>query len=294
MYSGFHFLCSKRCTVAGASSFALKFCRTLGKNLSWCAPLSPPKFEKESEKEALFLANPLSSFPPFAGATLGHNITNPQLTVVLWPCRAAPMRYNSKTLGWAYSRVLLSVWPLAVLRLVFTDTTRLTGWENAPLSFLFAFSVTNGSKTSEIWRRKDFLLVCIRKACMLRYCTHFSQLGENSSAGHAFTLFFQNTPFSLFDLSWKAVIKSKNTFNNNLRQALLSSFVYSVVHFYVGADSFRFKHFLPKLNLHLNFSSGLRDVAVCIKLSAFLSYYRNFLRNETANFRFTENCTLPK
>ena len=44
---------------------------------------------------------------------------------------------------------------------------------------------------------------------------------------------------------------------------------------------------LPKLNLHLNFYSGLTD-------SGPLSRYRNVLRTETANFRFTENCTLPK
>ena len=46
-----------------------------------CAPF---QFQKESEMEARFLANPFSSFPPFAGETLGcHNVTNSQLTVDL-------------------------------------------------------------------------------------------------------------------------------------------------------------------------------------------------------------------
>ena len=42
---------------------------------------------------------------------------------------------------------------------------------NAPLSLLVAFSGIKGSKTSEIWRRKNFLPLGIRKACMLPYCT---------------------------------------------------------------------------------------------------------------------------
>ena len=52
--------------------------------------------------------------------------------------------------------------------------------------------------------------------------------------------------------------------------------------------------FYFKLNHYLNFSSGLADAAACSKLSGSLSCYRNFLHAETANFRFTKNCTLPK
>ena len=52
--------------------------------------------------------------------------------------------------------------------------------------------------------------------------------------------------------------------------------------------------FLPELNLYLNFSSGLTDAAACLLTSGSHSRYRFFLRTETANFRFTENCTLPK
>ena len=60
----------------------------------------PPQFQKESGKEVRFLANPLCSFPPFAGATLGcYNVTIPQFSVDLLTCRAAPMGYNSVSLG---------------------------------------------------------------------------------------------------------------------------------------------------------------------------------------------------
>ena len=90
----------------------------------------PPQFQKESKKEARFLANPLSSFPPFAGATLGcYNVTNPQFTLDLLTCRAPSMGYNNVPLGRVYSRVSLLVWLLAVVRLAFTGKIRLTGRE---------------------------------------------------------------------------------------------------------------------------------------------------------------------
>ena len=123
-YSGFHFLCSKLRTLADASSFGVKLCRMWKKSVVVCPP---PQFQKESEKEARFLANPLSSLPPFAGATLGcYNVTNPQFTLdLLWVL----MGYNSVPLGRAYSRFSLSVWLLAVVRLAFTNKIRLTGRE---------------------------------------------------------------------------------------------------------------------------------------------------------------------
>ena len=105
-----------------------KIMSNVGKNLSWCALV--PNFKKESEKEARFLANPLSSFPPFAGATLGcFNVPNPQFTLDLLTCRAPPMGYNSVLLGRVYSRVSLSVWLLSGIRLAFTDKIWLTGRE---------------------------------------------------------------------------------------------------------------------------------------------------------------------
>ena len=107
---------------------------------------------------------------------------------------------------------------MAVVRLAFTDKTRFSWTRNASLSLLIAFSVTNGSKTSEIWRRND--------ACMLRYCGRtFSQLGENSSAGHVFTPLFQNTSFSLFNFMLKSCWEVKNKFNNNIRKGLLFLYV---------------------------------------------------------------------
>ena len=91
---------------------------------------------------------------------------------------------------------------------------------------LIAFWVTNGSETSELWRRKEFLLLCIRKACMLRYCALSRSLvkilRQDTSLAH-----FSKTLRSLcLILSWRAVVKSKNKFHNNLRQGLLFRYVY--------------------------------------------------------------------
>ena len=127
-YSGFHFLCSKLWTVADTSSFAPKLCRMLEK-ICRGVPSSPIS-KRIRKKEARFLANPFSSFPTFAGAALGcYNVTNPHFSVDLLTCQAAPMGYNSVSLGWVYSWVSLSVWSLAAVRPAFTDKIRLTGWE---------------------------------------------------------------------------------------------------------------------------------------------------------------------
>ena len=136
------------------------------------------------------------------------------------------MEYNSVPLGRVYSRVSLSASLLAVVWLAFTDKFRLTGREMLLCLSLIAFSETNGSKTSEIWRRKEFLLLCIRKACMLRYCalsrSEVKIRLQDTSLPH-----FCKTHCSLcLILSWKAVVKSKNKFNNNLRQGLLFLYVY--------------------------------------------------------------------
>ena len=72
---------------------------------------------------------------------------------------------------------------------------------------------------------------------------------------------------------------------NNLQELL-----FTVIHFYFGADLISVQAFLPKLNLYLNFAT-----AGCSGASQpMTNRHRNFLRTETANFRFTENCTLPK
>ena len=76
--------------------------------------------------------------------------------------------------------VSLSVWLLAVVRLAiaFTDKTRLTGREML-LCLCWLLFQKRSSKTSEIWRRKEFSLLCIRKACMLSYCA----LSRNVTGG---------------------------------------------------------------------------------------------------------------
>ena len=169
----------------------------------------PPQFQKESEKDVHFLANPLSSFPPFAGATLGcYNVTIPQFSVEVLTCRAAPMGYNSVLLGWVYSRVSLSVWPLAVVRLAFTDKIRLTGREMLLYLVDCFFSNQRQWNKRALAPQRIFTGVHTQSlyATLLRA---FSQLGENSSAGHVFIPFFQSTSFSLFDFILKGSCKVK-------------------------------------------------------------------------------------
>ena len=93
-----------------------------------------------------------------------------------------------------------------------------------------AFSVTNGSKTSKIlapqrvftvvhtqglyakfWRRKEFLLLCIRKACMLRYCALSRSLVKIRVQDTHARIYptFQNTSFSLFDFIFQGYCKDK-------------------------------------------------------------------------------------
>ena len=117
----------------------------------------PPQFQKESEKEARFLANPLGSFPPFAGATLGcYNVTNPQFTLDLLTCRAPPMGYNSVLSGRVYSRVSLSVWLLSVVRLAFTDKIRLTGREMLLCLCWLLFQKLTAVKQAKFGAAKNF------------------------------------------------------------------------------------------------------------------------------------------
>ena len=169
----------------------------------------PPQFQKESEKEVRFLANPLSLFPPFAGATLGcYNVTIPQFSVDLLTCRAVPMGYKSVSLGWVYSRVSLSVWPLAVVRLAFTDKIRLTGQEMLLYLCWLLFQQPTAVKQANFGSQRIFAVVHTQSL----YATlsrAFSQLSENSSAGHDFSPFFQNTSLSLFDFILKGCCKVK-------------------------------------------------------------------------------------
>ena len=74
--------------------------------------------------------------------------------------------------------------------------------------------------------RKEFLLLCIRKACMLRYRA-LSRTLVKILRQDTFLAHFSKTLCSLcLILSWRAVVKSKNKFRNNLRQGLLFHYVY--------------------------------------------------------------------
>ena len=95
----------------------------VGKNLLWCALL--PNVQKNQKRKLVSSQIRLVHSP-----TLGcYNVTNSQFSVDLWTCQAASIRYNSVPLGWVYNRVSLSVWPMAVVRLVSINKARLTGRE---------------------------------------------------------------------------------------------------------------------------------------------------------------------
>ena len=102
---------------------------------------------------------------------------------------------------------------------------------NAPSSLWIAFSVTNGCKTSEIWRRKEPSLSCIRLACMIRFCTCSHNLMkvhiQDTSLPH-----FSKTGCSLcLILTWKTGVKSKTKFNNIFRRGLVFLYGYFYHHF---------------------------------------------------------------
>ena len=135
------------------------------------------------------------------------------------------MGYKSVSLGWVYSRVSLSVWPLAVVRPAFTDKIRLTGQEMLLYLCWLLFQQPTAVKQANFWSQRIFAVVHTQSL----YATlsrAFSQLGENSSAGQVFSPFFQNTSFSLFDFILKGCCKVKKQFHNNLRHGLLFHYVY--------------------------------------------------------------------
>ena len=89
-----------------------------------------------------------------------------------------------------------------------------------------AFSVTDGSETSKLWRRKELFLLCIRKACMLRYCALSRSLVKIRRQDRSLAHFSKTLRSLCLILCWRAVVKSKNKFNNILRQGLLFIYVY--------------------------------------------------------------------
>ena len=118
------------------------------------------------------------------------------------------MGYKSVSFGWVYSRVSLSVWPLAVVRLAFTDKIRLTGQGMLLYLCWLLFQRPTAVKQANFASQRIFTVVHTQSL----YATlsrAFSQLGENSSAGHVFSPFFHNTSFSLFDFILRGCCKVK-------------------------------------------------------------------------------------
>ena len=135
------------------------------------------------------------------------------------------MGYNSVLLGRVYSPVSLSVWLLSVVRLEFTDKIRLTGREMLLCLCWLLFQKLTAVKQAKFGAAKNFTVVHTQSlyATLLRA---FSQLGENSSEDTSVAHFSKILRCLCLILSWKAVVKSRNNFNNNLRQGLLFLYVY--------------------------------------------------------------------
>ena len=117
------------------------------------------------------------------------------------------MVHNSVPLGRVYSRLSLSVWLLAVVRLAFTYKIRLTGRETLICLCWLLFQKLTAVKQAKLGASKNFLRLCISKACMLRYCALSRSLAkirlQDTSLPH-----FSKTLRSLcVTLSWKAVVK---------------------------------------------------------------------------------------
>ena len=66
------------------------------------------------------------------------------------------MGYNNVSLGWVCSRVSLSVWPLAVVQLAFSDKIRLTGREMLPCFCWLLFQCPTAVKQAKLAAAKNF------------------------------------------------------------------------------------------------------------------------------------------
>ena len=182
----------------------------------------PPQFKKIQEKKFVSSQIRLDHFPHLRGQLWG--VTTSQYHRFLSIFWHVGLR-RCVSLGWVHSGVSLSVWPLAVVRLAFTDKIRLTGREMLLYLCWLLFSNQWQWNKQTLVPKRIFTVVHTQSlyATLLRA---FSQLGENSSAGHVFSPLFQNTSFSLFDFILKRCCKVKNKFHNNLWQGLLFRYVY--------------------------------------------------------------------
>ena len=78
------------------------------------------------------------------------------------------------------------------------------------------------------WNKRTLApqLLCIRKACMLRYCALSRSLVKFRRQDTSFAHFSRTLRSLCLILSWRALVKSKNKFNKNLRQGPPFHYVY--------------------------------------------------------------------
>ena len=203
----------------------------VGKNLSWCALL--PNFKKNQKRKLVSSQIRLVHFPHLRGQLCGVTSQIHSFLSIFWHVGLR----RCASLSWEYSRVSLSVWPLAVVRLAFTDKIRRTGREMLLCLCWLIFQQPTTVKQAKFGAAKNFLLLCIRKACILCYCALSRSLAkiclQDTSVPH-----FSKTLRSLrLILSWTAVVKSKNKFNhrkdqqkfNRLNLKSLTSWTFSLI-----------------------------------------------------------------
>ena len=86
--------------------------------------------------------------------------------------------------------------------------------------------MTNGSKTGEICRCKELLLLCIRKTCMLRYCTLSRSFVKIRLQDTPLPHFSKTLSFSLFDFILKGCWIQKTNFQKTFDRVFSSFYVY--------------------------------------------------------------------
>ena len=126
----------------------------LEKNLSWCALL--PNFKKNQKTKLVSSQIRLVHLPHLRGQLWDVTTSEIHSFSRSLTCRAAPLGYNNVSLGWVYSRVSLSVWPLAVVRLAFTNKILLTGREMLPCFCWLLFQWPTAVKQAKFATAKKF------------------------------------------------------------------------------------------------------------------------------------------
>ena len=186
-----------------------KIMPNVGKNLSWCALL--PTFQKNQKRKLVSSQIHLVHFPHLRGQLWGvttsqyHSFLSSFWHVGLRRWGAIAYRQVECTAEFPFQ---FGHWRSFDLRLpikfYLLD-------EKCFFIFVDCFfsNQRRGSEASELWRRKEFLLLCIRKACMLRCCALSRSLVKIHRQDTSLAHFFQNTSFSLFDFFLKGCCKVK-------------------------------------------------------------------------------------